>query len=124
MPFNPSFHFKKAARLSLYIVQTDYSWVFCFQLSLIFRIFVLSMWFYVNIPVRFNTSTFLIEVPVPIQKSERSCIFVLGVFYLTSLYDFDIRFWNCSDTMVLFVFPYPKAVFVSSLNTVLFILYL
>ena len=38
------------------------------------------------------------------QKGEGSCICVLGVSILPFFYDFDIRFWNCSATLILLVF--------------------
>ena len=46
----------------------------------------------------------LIEVPVPNQENERSCIGVLGVSILASFYDSDIWFCNCSDRVVCFYF--------------------
>jgi hypothetical protein len=51
-----------------------------------------------------------IEVPVPSQENEQSCIFVPRVVDFASFYDFDILFWNCSDR-VIFVcisFHYSK----------------
>jgi hypothetical protein len=44
-------------------------------------------------------------VPVPTQESEpvMYCLFVNGIDF-ASFYDFSIRFWNCSDSVVLFVF--------------------
>ena len=48
-----------------------------------------------------------IEVPVPSQESEWSCICVLGVLIdCASFYDFDIWFWNCSYSVVLIVFHF------------------
>jgi len=51
--------------------------------------------------------SFFIEMPVPSQESERSCICVSGVTCLcvraidfASIYDFDIWFWNFSDSEV------------------------
>ena len=56
-----------------------------------------------------------IEVPVPSQESERSCICVLGVSNLPKIkifllefgpvptvWYFSIRFWTCSDSVVFF----------------------
>ena len=42
----------------------------------------------------------LIEVPVPSQESELSCICVLRASIFVSFYDFAIGFWNCSDSVV------------------------
>ena len=42
-----------------------------------------------------------IEVPVPSQECERSCISVLSI---STFYDFSNGFWICSDSVVLFVF--------------------
>ena len=45
------------------------------------------------------------EVPVPSEESDRSCISLLRVhIYFTSFYDFSIWFWNCLDSVVVFVF--------------------
>ena len=43
------------------------------------------------------------EVSLPRQWSERSCICVLGFIDFASFYDFDMWFWNCSDSVVFFV---------------------
>ena len=47
------------------------------------------------------TPPLFIEVPVPSQESELSGSCVLGV---SIFYDFNIRFKNCSDCVVFFVF--------------------
>ena len=53
------------------------------------------------------TPPLCIEVPVPSQETERSCISVLEVMYLcakgiefASFYDFAIGCWNCLDSVV------------------------
>jgi hypothetical protein len=50
-----------------------------------------------------------VEVPVLNQESERSCICpcVRGI-YLVRFYNFSIRFWYCSDHVVLFVFHFHR----------------
>ena len=50
------------------------------------------------------TPPLLIEVPVKSQEIEQLFICVLGVLIFASFYDFSIRFWNCSDSVVFFVF--------------------
>ena len=45
----------------------------------------------------------VIEVPVPSQECEWSCICVLGI---STFYDFSNGFWVCSDRVVLFVFHF------------------
>jgi hypothetical protein len=45
----------------------------------------------------------LIEVSLPSQKSERSCIFVLMVSICLRFYSFSIKFSNCSDIVVFLV---------------------
>jgi hypothetical protein len=52
-----------------------------------------------NMPL---THAHTIEVPVPITQSERSRINVKGGDF-SSFYDFSIRFWNCSDSVVYFI---------------------
>ena len=42
-----------------------------------------------------------IEMPVPIQESDPSCICISGVGF-TSFYDFFIGFRNCCDIVVFF----------------------
>jgi len=44
------------------------------------------------------TLPLFIDVLVPSQESE--CVFGVSIF--TCFYDFFIRFWNCSNRMVLF----------------------
>jgi hypothetical protein len=44
----------------------------------------------------------VIEVTVPTQKSERSCI-VESIDFV-SLYDYSVWFWKCYNSMVLFLF--------------------
>ena len=51
------------------------------------------------------TPPLFIEVPVPCQERERSCICVSGIDF-ASFNDFSIRFWNCSDSVALFVFHF------------------
>jgi hypothetical protein len=46
----------------------------------------------------------LIEVPVPSQESERSCISLLFVSMFVSFYDLSIGFWKCSDSVVFLFF--------------------
>jgi len=53
-----------------------------------------------------SPATCFIEVPVPRHESEGSCIFVLGVSNLLLFTIFSIGFWNCSDSVVFFVFSY------------------
>ena len=45
-----------------------------------------------------------VEVSVPSQESERSCICQLVILLLHPFpfYDFYIRFWNCFDVVVFF----------------------
>jgi len=52
------------------------------------------------------------EVPAPNMEGEQSCICVLGVSILPmSLYDFSIRFWNCYDSVVFFVFHFISTLY-------------
>ena len=45
------------------------------------------------------------RVPVPSQESERPCIIIcVRIIDFASFFDFSIVFWNCSDTVVFFVF--------------------
>jgi hypothetical protein len=48
------------------------------------------------------TSSFVIRMPVTSQESELTCICVERIDS-SSLYDFDIRFWNCSDSVWFFL---------------------
>ena len=55
------------------------------------------------------SSPLFIEVSLTGQKNVQSCICVSDVMYLcvrginfASFYDFDILFWNCSDSVVFF----------------------
>ena len=43
------------------------------------------------------------NVPVPSQENETSCICVSRIIF-ASFYDFDIWFWNCSDSVVFLGF--------------------
>ena len=45
-----------------------------------------------------------IEVTVQRQENERSCICILGVSIYLLFYDYSIRFRNCSDSMIVFIF--------------------
>jgi hypothetical protein len=47
-----------------------------------------------------------IDVHVPIQDSGRSCICVLWLLMLSFSTTFYLGFWNCSDTMVFYVFHF------------------
>ena len=49
------------------------------------------------------TPPHFIELPVPSQESERSCIYVLGLSILPFC-DFSIGFWNFSDSVVFLSF--------------------
>jgi hypothetical protein len=52
------------------------------------------------------TPPLFIEVPVPCQESERSCICVRGIEFAT-FYDFSVGIWKCSDNVVFcFCFPF------------------
>ena len=45
------------------------------------------------------------RVPVPCQESERPCIIIcVRILDFASFFDFSIVFWNCSNTVVFFVF--------------------
>ena len=45
------------------------------------------------------------RVPVPSQESERPCIIIcVRILDFASFFDFSIVFWNCSNTVVFFVF--------------------
>ena len=45
------------------------------------------------------------RVPVPCQESERRCIIIcVRILDFASFFDFSIVFWNCSDSVVFFVF--------------------
>jgi len=47
------------------------------------------------------------EVPVPSKESEWSCICVIGVSVVPlSTILISIRCWNCSDSVVFFVFSF------------------
>ena len=59
------------------------------------------------------------KVRVPRQESDRSCICVLGVFILPLFCNFDIWFWNCSESVVFLMFLFTSLCFYSfSLFTV------
>ena len=45
----------------------------------------------------------LVSAPTCSQESVWSCICLFGCVDLSSVYDFDILFWNCSDSVVYFV---------------------
>jgi len=49
------------------------------------------------------TPPLFIEVPVPRQETEWSCICVSDIDF-SSFYDFDILFWNCFDIVFSFSF--------------------
>ena len=49
------------------------------------------------------TPQLVIEVTVPSQEGERSCICIRGIHFV-SFYDLSIEFWNCSDSVVYFDF--------------------
>ena len=51
------------------------------------------------------TPPLLFKVPVPSQDSGRLCMCIMGIDF-TSSYNFDIWFWNCSDSNCgIFCFP-------------------
>ena len=50
------------------------------------------------------TPPLFIKVPVPSQGIERSCN-CLQWYRFCVFYDFDIWFWNCSNSVVVFAFP-------------------
>jgi hypothetical protein len=45
----------------------------------------------------------LVSAPTCSQESVWSCICLFGCVDLSSVSDFDILFWNCSDSVVYFV---------------------
>ena len=45
----------------------------------------------------------LVSAPICSQESVWLCICLFGCVDLSSVYDFDILFWNCSDSVVYFV---------------------
>lgn len=47
------------------------------------------------------TPPLVIEVPLPCQQSERSCIFGFGGTEFASFYRFTIRFWKCPDNDIV-----------------------
>jgi len=47
----------------------------------------------------------VIEVPVHSRERERSCRCILVISILTLFFDFSIRCWNCSDS-VMFLFGF------------------
>jgi len=52
------------------------------------------------------TPPLYIEVPVPTEECEWSCICMLGLSNFASIYDLSIGYWNCSDNIVFFVFHF------------------
>ena len=56
------------------------------------------------------TPPHFIEVPVPSQESERSCICARVRVSIMLLYDFAMRFWNCSGVgfLKLYLQTYMK----------------
>ena len=50
------------------------------------------------------TLSLFIEVPVPSQESEQSCIYVLEGNNFVSFYDISIGFYNYSNEVLCFVF--------------------
>ena len=75
---------------------------------------VMKIFFYIQIALGMScskvwvqstslTPSFFIEVPVPCQRGQRPCIYVLGVSIMTLfLNDFAIGFWNCSDSVIFY----------------------
>jgi hypothetical protein len=60
----------------------------------------------------FTTSDTLKWLSVtPENGSEWSCIYVLGISIFAPFCDFNIRFWNCSASMVFFVFYFIMSLF-------------
>jgi hypothetical protein len=43
---------------------------------------------------------FFLEMPVPSQEGEQSCICVIEVSIFFSVYDFSIGCWDCYDSVV------------------------
>ena len=50
--------------------------------------------------------TFFIEVSVPSQESEVVMDLCVKGINISSFYDFDIWFWNCSDSVSFFIFHF------------------
>ena len=50
------------------------------------------------------TPPLFIEVIVPRQKSERSCTDVRGIDFASIFYGFSIISWNCSESVVFYIF--------------------
>jgi hypothetical protein len=50
------------------------------------------------------TPPLFIEVIVPRQKSEQSCTDVRGIDFASIFYGFSIISWNCSESVVFYIF--------------------
>ena len=69
-------------------------------------------YFFFSYFMKYLTPPLFIDVPVPSQESERSCVCVLGVSIVLLSMNFLFDSWKCSDSVIFSAFHFNHYVII------------